>query len=142
MLKRIPPVVGAIFEGKPDVVLTAAADGIPVASHIADFYDVDCTYAKKEKETGVRSFVESSSIMDSGRTVTYYLPEGFISEGEKIFVVDDLMRTGHTQRILCDIARKSGAEPFGVFALFSFGKVEKELEKEVGCPVEALIGFD
>ncbi len=142
ILKRIPPVVGTLFEGRPNVVLTAAADGIPIATHIADFYDVDCAYAKKEKETGVRNFVESSSVMNSGRTVTYYLPEGSVDEGQKVFVVDDLMRTGHTQKILSNIAKKAGGNLLGIFSIFSFGDVSKKLEKELECQVESLIGLD
>lgn len=142
ILKRIPPVVATYFDDSPDAVLTAASDGIPVATHIASFYDVDCAYAKKDKETGVRNFVESSVVMDSGRTVTYYLPEGIISSGQDVLVVDDMMRTGHTQTILSRITEKAGADLFGVFVLFSLDEVSERLEKSWGCPVKTLITLD
>lgn len=142
VLKRIPAVVAERFEKAPDLVLTAAADGIPVAGKIADFYDVDCAYAKKEKETGVHSFLESSTILETGMTLTYYLPSGSISPGEKVLMVDDLIRTGHTQGTLGEIVRSAGADLCGVFAVFSFGDAGEELEDLLNCEVEVLVELD
>ncbi|MFP8888353.1 phosphoribosyltransferase family protein [Natrialbaceae archaeon A-CW2] len=121
-LDLVAPVVADAFDfGRPDVVLTAATDGITLASALASYYGTRCAYAKKRKETAVETFVEARERLESGIELTYYLPASAIDEGDSVLVVDDLIRSGETQELLLDIVDTADAETAGVFALIAAG---------------------
>jgi len=76
------PVVANGFDfERPDVVLTAATDGITLAAALASYYGVRCAYAKKQKETAVEEFIEARQRLQSGIELTYYLPASAIDPG-------------------------------------------------------------
>ncbi|MCU4743418.1 phosphoribosyltransferase family protein [Halobacteria archaeon AArc-m2/3/4] len=121
-LDLVAPVVADAFDfGRPDVVLTAATDGITLAASLASYYGVGCIYAKKRKETAVEEFIEARERLESGIELTYYLPASSISAGDSVLVVDDLIRSGETQELLLDIVDTADAETAGVFALIAAG---------------------
>lgn len=142
ILRHAGAIVAERFEGSPDKAFTAASDGIPLAAHIADFYDIGCIYAKRTKESGVKEFIEASTRLDSGATLLYYLPQSSISKGEEVLLVDDIARTGHTYKVLAKIVEKANAKLFGVFSLFSFANIDKKLNEELSCKVESFLSFD
>ncbi|MFC7114258.1 phosphoribosyltransferase family protein [Natronoarchaeum sp. GCM10025703] len=137
------PVAAESFEfDRPDVVLTAATDGITLAAAIASYYGGRSAYAKQSKETAVEDFIESRQRLQSGIELTYYLPACSINEGDTVLVVDDLIRSGETQELLLDIAERAGAEIGGVFTLIAVGDdgIERARER-TDAPVSALIEF-
>ncbi|MFC7213266.1 phosphoribosyltransferase family protein [Saliphagus sp. GCM10025334] len=116
------PVVADAFDfERPDVVLTAATDGITLAASLASYYGTRCAYAKKRKETAVEDFFEARERLESGIELTYYLPAAAIDPDDSVLVVDDLIRSGETQELLLDIVETAGAEVAGVFALIAAG---------------------
>ena len=142
-LDLVAPVAAEAFEfDRPDVVLTAATDGITLAAAIASYYDGRAAYAKKSKETAVEEFIESRQRLQSGIELTYYLPAAAINDGDTVLVVDDLIRSGETQELLLDIAQRAGAEIGGVFTLIAVGDdgIERARER-TDAPVSALIEF-
>jgi adenine phosphoribosyltransferase len=128
---------------RPDVVLTAATDGITLAAALASHFDARCAYAKKSKETAVEEFIESRQRLQSGIELTYYLPESAIDAGDTVLVVDDLVRSGETQELLLDIAERADADVAGVFALIAVGDegIERARSRTDG-PVGALVTFE
>jgi adenine phosphoribosyltransferase len=144
MLDLVAPVVAEHFEfERPDVVLTAATDGITLASALARYYGGRCVYAKKAKETAVDSFVEARLRLESGIEITYYLPESALSAGETVLVVDDLIRSGETQELLLDIAAQAEADVVGVFTLIAVGDAGIERARQrTGAPVRTLLDLD
>ena len=143
-LDLVAPVVAETFEfDSPDVVLTAATDGITIGAAIASYFDARLAYAKKSKETAVEEFVESRQRLASGIELTYYLPASALSAGETVLVVDDLIRSGETQELLLDIALQSEADVSGVFALIAVGDEGVDRAEElVDAPVGALTSFE
>ena len=128
---------------RPDVVLTAATDGITLGAAMASYFDARVAYAKKSKETAVEEFVESRQRLASGIELTYYLPARALSSGESVLIVDDLIRSGETQELLLDIALQSEANVTGVFALISVGTEDIDRAGEItDAPVGALTTFD
>jgi adenine phosphoribosyltransferase len=122
-LDLVAPVAAeAVDVDAPDVVLTAATDGITIASAVARYFDARCAYAKKTKETAVEEFIESRERLQSGIEITYYLPVDAVSPGESVLVVDDLIRSGETQTLLLDIVDRAGADVAGVFVLIAVGE--------------------
>ncbi|MFC7231369.1 phosphoribosyltransferase family protein [Saliphagus sp. GCM10025308] len=132
------PVVADAFDfERPDVVLTAATDGITLAASLASYYGTRCAYAKKRKETAVEDFFEARERLESGIELTYYLPAAAIDPDDSVLVVDDLIRSGETQELLLDIVETAGAEVAGVFALIAAGsdgieRAEGRTEAPVG----------
>ncbi|QLG29328.1 hypothetical protein HUG10_18110 [Halorarum halophilum] len=127
----------------PDVVLTAATDGITLGAAMASHFDARVAYAKKSKETAVQEFIESRQRLASGIELTYYLPAGAIDAGDRVLVVDDLIRSGETQELLLDIAAQADANVTGVFALIAVGDEGTERAAAMtDAPVGALTRFE
>ena len=106
----------------PDVVLTAATDGITFGAAMASHFGADIAYAKKSKETAVESFVEARQRLPNGMELSYYLPADAVSPGQSVLVVDDVIRSGETQELLLDLAGNADARVAGVFALIAVGE--------------------
>ncbi len=121
-------------------VLTAAVDGIPLAVHLAAELGVDCVFAKREREIGVDSFLETHFKLESGRTLSYVLPKLALRPGERVLIVDDLIRSGETQQILIDLAGRAKAEVIGIFALISVGEEGlRAVRAATRAPIEVLL---
>ncbi len=131
----------ATFAGKRVTkVLTAAVDGIPLATMVANSLGVSLVIAKWTKEVGVPAFLEETYVLrDSGVTMTLYLPKDAIKRRDSILIVDDMIKTGETQAALVNLVHKARAEISGIYALIA---VDNEWQKKIslprGCPVEVV----
>jgi len=143
-LDLVAPVAANSFGfERPDVVLTAATDGITTGAAMASYFDARLAYAKKSKETAVEEFIESRQRLASGIELTYYLPACALDAGESVLIVDDLIRSGETQELLLDIARRADATVAGVFALIAVGDRGMSRARELtDAPVGALSTFE
>jgi adenine/guanine phosphoribosyltransferase-like PRPP-binding protein len=122
-------------------VLTAAVDGVPLATMIANCLGVDLVVAKSNKEVGVSSFLEETYVLNgSGVTMTIYIPKGRIKRRDSILVVDDTIKSGDTQAALVELVRKARAEISGVFSMIAMGNAwDEKLDLPENCPVEILL---
>jgi len=143
-LDLVAPVAAEAFDfERPDVVLTAATDGITLAAALASYYDARCAYAKKSKETAVDEFIEARQRFESGIELTYYLPASAVDAGEAVLVVDDLIRSGETQELLLDIVDTADAATVGVLALIAAGNTGlRRARARVDAPAGALAHLD
>ncbi|THE63500.1 hypothetical protein D8Y22_16855 [Salinadaptatus halalkaliphilus] len=141
LLDLAAPVVANSFAfDRPDVVLTAATDGITLAAALASYYGIPCAYAKKRKETAVEEFIEARERLESGIQLTYYLPASAIDPGSSVLVVDDLIRSGETQELLLDIVEAADADVAGVFTLIAAGDDGiRRARERTDAPVDALV---
>jgi len=131
----------ANFAGKRVTkVFTAAVDGIPLATMVANALGVNLVIAKRSKEVGVKEFLEETFVLrDSGVTITLYVPKDAIKKRDSILIVDDMIKTGETQAALVNLVRKAKAEISGVFALIAIGdEWKKKLKLPEDCPVEVV----
>jgi len=131
----------ANFAGKRVTkVLTAAVDGIPLATMVANALGVNLIVAKRSKEVGVKAFLEETYVLgrDSGVTMTLYIPKDIIKKRDSVLVVDDMIKTGETQAALINLIRKAKAEISGVFSLIAVGEEWKKKLKPSDCPVEVI----
>jgi adenine/guanine phosphoribosyltransferase-like PRPP-binding protein len=121
-------------------VLTAAVDGIPLATMVANALGVNMVIAKRNKEVGVKAFLEETYVLkDSGVTMTLYIPKDSIKRKDSVLIVDDMVKTGETQAALVNLVRKAKAEISGIFSLIAVGdKWKKKLKLKEGCPVEVI----
>ncbi|MGQ9624504.1 MAG: phosphoribosyltransferase family protein [Candidatus Bathycorpusculaceae bacterium] len=132
----------ANFAGKRVTkVLSAAVDGIPLATMVANALGVNLVIAKKGKEVGVKAFLEETYVLgrDSGVTVTLYVPKEAIKKRDSVLIVDDMIKTGETQAALVNLVRKAKAEISGIFSLIAVGDEWKKRLKIAGeCPIEVI----
>lgn len=132
----------ATFAGKRVTkVLTAAVDGIPLATMVASNMGINLVIAKRGKEVGVPAFIEETYVLsDSGVTDTLYVPRDIIRKRDSVLIVDDTIKTGETQMALVNLVRKAKAETSGIFSLIAVGENwRKRLILPQGCPVEVVI---
>jgi len=121
-------------------VLTAAVDGIPLATIISEALGVDLAIAKTSKEIGVKNFYEESYVLgDSAMVMSLYIPHGLIRKGDSVLIVDDVMKTGETHKALVNLVAKSRAEVAGIYALIAIGNAWKEKLRDVNFPVEVVL---
>ncbi len=131
----------ATFAGKRVTkVLTAAVDGIPLATMVGNSLGVNLVIAKWTKEVGVPAFLEETYVLrDSGVTMTLYLPKDAIKRRDSILIVDDMIKTGETQAALVNLVHKARAEISGIYALIAVGNEwQKKISLPRGCPVEVV----
>jgi len=122
-------------------VLTAAVDGIPLSTMVANSLGVNTIIAKRSKEVGVKAFLEETYVLgrDSGVTMTLYIPKDAIKKRDSVLIVDDMIKTGETQAALVNLVRKAKAEISGVFSLIAVGEEWKKKLKLPGeCPIEVI----
>ncbi len=127
----------AVFAGKRVTkVLTAAVDGIPLATMVANSLGVNLVIAKWTKEVGVPSFLEETYVLkDSGVTMTLYIPKDAFKKRDSVLVVDDMIKTGDTQSALINLVHKARAEVSGVYSLIAVGD---EWQKKVNIPKDSV----
>ncbi len=132
----------ANFAGKRVTkILTAATDGIPLATMVANALGVNLILAKRNKEVGVKAFLDVTYVLgkDSGVTVTLYIPKDAFKKRDSVLIVDDMIKSGETQEALAHLVKKSKAEISGVFSLIAVGDAWKErLKFGKDSPVEVV----
>jgi purine operon repressor len=132
----------ANFAGKRVTkILTAAVDGIPLATMVANALGVNLVVAKRNKEVGVKAFLEETYILgkDSGVTMTLFIPKEAVKKRDSVLVVDDMIKSGETQEALVNLVKKSKAEISGVFSLIAVGdEWKKRLKFSNGATVEVV----
>ncbi|MEM2368527.1 MAG: phosphoribosyltransferase family protein, partial [Candidatus Bathyarchaeia archaeon] len=121
-------------------VFTAAVDGIPLATMVANALGVNLVIAKRSKEVGVKEFLEETFVLrDSGVTITLYVPKEAIKKRDSVLIVDDMIKTGETQAALVNLVRKAKAEISGIFSLIAIGdEWRKRLKLPEECPIEVV----
>ena len=132
----------ANFAGKRVTkVFTAAVDGIPLATMVANSLGVNLVIAKRNKEVGVKAFLEETYVLgrDSGVTMTLYIPKDALKRRDSVLVVDDMIKSGETQVALVNLVRKAKAEISGIFSLVAVGEEwKKKLKPSSECMIEVI----
>ena len=130
-----------VFAGKRVTkVLTAAVDGIPLATMVSNSLGANLVIAKWTKEVGVPAFLEETYVLrDSGVTMTLYIPRDALKKRDSVLIVDDMMKTGETQSALVNLVRKAKAEVSGIYSLIAVGdEWQKKINLPKDCPVEVV----
>ncbi len=131
----------AVFAGKRVTkVLTAAVDGIPLATMVANSLGVNVVIAKLGKEVGVPAFLEETFVLkDSGFTQTFYVARDSIKKRDSVLIVDDMIKTGDTQAALVNLVHKARAEVSGIYSLIAVGDIwQKKLVLPKDAPIEVV----
>ena len=142
LLQRASQYVFSKFAGRRITkVLTAAVDGIPLATLISNNLGVGLVIAKKTKEVGVRAFIEETFIPDGSAIVmSFYIPRGVIRRGDSVLIVDDVIKSGETESAMINLVYKARGEVAGIYALIAIGDHwKKKLEQAATFPIEVVL---
>lgn len=135
------------FEGcKVDKILTVEASGIAVACETAkQFGSVPVVFAKKAKPNTIVEGCYSAEARSftKGTIANLRVVKRFVSEGEKLLILDDFLASGEAAVALIRIAEKAGAEVVGFGAVIdkTFQGGSKRIE-DMGVRVEALASIE
>ncbi len=121
-------------------VLTAATDGIPLAVSAAISLDAELAVAKQYKDLFEDNFYETTYITgDPPRKVTLYLPKSMLSKGDRVLIVDDIVRTGRTLQSLIDICKQAEAHVVGISVLIALGTEWLSKLKDVEAKIDVVL---
>ena len=145
LLRQIAKVVYSEFGLIPvDRVLTMEVDGIPLAAEVAGDFNVSLAVARAERDLGVEEFLEQKVVYSPSSVKYLYLPKNAVKKGERMLIVDDMVRSGTTIEALAKIADKARARVVGVFAIASVDQAMSKLRSRLGltCPIESLVTLE
>ena len=101
---------------KVTLVLTAEASGIALATVCAEKYSVPMLFAKKAKSDNIESGLIQSEIFSYTykKKVTLLVSQEWLSENDRVLIIDDFMANGYAMGGLVDIVNKAGAQLVGI----------------------------
>ncbi|MFX0116945.1 MAG: phosphoribosyltransferase family protein [Candidatus Hodarchaeota archaeon] len=124
------------LKAKPTLILTVETDGLPFAYAAAFMLGVPCLYARKRKPAGITEVLSVDLDTTMSRTVTLYVPKKLLRK-DKVLIVDDVVRSGRTQRKLVELVAVGGAETVGLLSMIGIGNRWHHL-KNLDIPLEIL----
>ena len=117
MLGEMADAFAELFDlSRVDLVLTAEASGIALASICAYRWNKPMIFAKKAKSDNIEGGLFKSEIMSYtyGKKVTLILSRQWLTPGTRVLIIDDFMARGEAVRGLCGLVEQAGAELVGV----------------------------
>ena len=101
---------------KVTLVLTAEASGIALATVCAEKYGVPMLFAMKAKSDNIESGLIQSEIFSYTykKKVTLLVSQEWLSENDRVLIIDDFMANGYAMGGLVDIVNKAGAQLVGI----------------------------
>ena len=96
---------------KPTLILTVEASGIGIACLAARYFGVDVLFAKKSQSKNITGETYSSLVRSFTKGVVFEVrvDKNFISEDDRVLIIDDFLADGEALRGLIDIVNQAGA---------------------------------
>lgn len=138
--------IGAVFaesyrEAGITKVVTIEASGIAPAVYAAEALDVPMIFAKKHKNITMTEGILTAEVYSFTKQVTstVSIASKFLSEEDKVLIVDDFLANGQAAKGLIEIIEQAGAhvEGVGIVIEKSFQDGRKLIE-DLGVPVTSL----
>ena len=142
LMKEIGEVFAAKFKN-PGItkVVTIEASGIAPALYTADALAVPMIFAKKSKNITMNEGILTTEVFSFTKQVTntVSIANKYLSEKDKVLIVDDFLANGQAAKGLVEIVEQAGAkvEAVGIVIEKSFQEGRGLLE-EAGIPVFSL----
>lgn len=122
-------------------VLTIEASGIGIACFVAQSFGVPMLFAKKNKTKNIASDVYTAKVESYTHGTTYdiIVSKEFLSENDKVLVIDDFLAKGQALKGLIKIVESAGAELVGTGIVIEKGFQDGGRSlRESGIRVESL----
>ena len=142
LMKEIGEVFAAKFKNVGITkVVTIEASGIAPALYTADALAVPMIFAKKSKNITMNEGILTAEVFSFTKQVTntVSIASKYLSEKDKVLIVDDFLANGQAAKGLVEIVEQAGAkvEAVGIVIEKSFQDGRRLLE-EAGIPVFSL----
>ena len=113
--------------GKPDIIAGVATGAIGIGALVADTMNLPFCYVRPDaKKHGRQNKVE-----------------GFLQEGQKVLIVEDLISTGKSSLLAVDALREAKANVMGMLAIFTYGfDVAEENFKSANVSLNTLSNYN
>jgi len=123
----------ALIHGEASVIVGIAVSGIPFATMMADFLELDRNI---ETSLAVYHPIKHRKDDDDNIAIEGAISENFASvNGKKVIIVDDVITSGRTVKDVIKTLKDQGADPSSVVVL-----IDKVGISEIdGVPIESLI---
>ena len=142
LMKEIGEVFAAKFKNAGITkVVTIEASGIAPALYTADALEVPMIFAKKSKNITMNEGILTAEVFSFTKQVTntVSIASKYLSEKDRVLIVDDFLANGQAAKGLVEIVEQAGAkvEAVGIVIEKSFQDGRRLLE-ETGIPVFSL----
>ena len=99
----------------PTLILTVEASGIGIACLAARYFGVDVLFAKKSNSKNITGETYSSLVRSftKGTVFDVRVDKRFISNTDRVLIIDDFLADGEALRGLIDIVNQAGATVVG-----------------------------
>lgn len=117
IMRQIAHEIKHRFEGKEVTkILTIEASGIAIATLLADLYDVPVVFAKKGETANSTDdkYISQAFSFTHKRMNQVFVSKPYLTQGEKILIVDDFLADGQAMSALIDIVHQASAEVVGL----------------------------
>jgi adenine phosphoribosyltransferase len=103
-------------------VLVPETSGISLATLIATYLNSNLVVARRRKENPLVQYYERHLIRPPNIRRIFYVRKDLLSKGDRVLVVDDIVHTGYTLKIMEEIVEDAGAELVGVASIVVVGE--------------------
>jgi len=121
------------FKSKVSKIVTIASNGIPFATIATMILNVPLVIVRKYKESIELEYIEENVMEGKGYISNLYLRKDLLDKGDKVLIVDDVIRTGKTIFSLSNLIKRRNAEVYGVFVIVAVGN---EWSKVINSPIK------
>lgn len=143
MLLKILAYVAFYSFNDVDTVLTVELDGVPIATLVADLFKSKLAIARKGVPFTSEAVYEVEYFSrDPPSIVKLYLPSSGLRRGERVLIVDDIIRTGRTTSALIKLIKSVGATLVGVFSPIAIGSSWREALKDYLSTVVTILELE
>lgn len=123
-------------------VLTLAVDGVPLATLFALKLGAGLVIAKDMKEPGVRRFYTEEVVFSSGVRKFLHVPYHLLSKGDRVLIVDDMVKRGSQLEALLRIVERAKAKVVKCFILLAMGRGYREVAERLGIDLEVFLELE
>lgn len=118
-----------------DYILTAQSMGFPLATCLSMRTGIPYKFIRKRKY-GLEGEVSISQYTGYSESEMYL---NYVEEGDRVFLIDDVLSTGGTLRAIIRVLQKIGVELCDIVVIFEKIGVREELERELDVEIKSLL---
>lgn len=129
---------------KVDKVLVPEASGISLATSMSIMLGAGLVLARRRKENPLVAYIEEHLVEPPNIRRSFYVRADLLNPGNKVLIVDDIVHSGLTLRLILRILKKIGASIVGVASIVVVGDswrrhVEQSIRVESLHRVDGLV---
>lgn len=130
------------FKGEEvNKILTIEASGIAIAMLLGDMYDVPVVFAKKGQTANSTDdkYVAHAYSFTHKKMNNVFVSRPYLSENDKVLIVDDFLADGQASQALIDIVHHAGGKVVGIGIAIEKGQQQGgRLLREAGYHLESI----